>query len=296
MGKLKRREFIQRSGKIIGGIAGTAVLGSLPMINSGCKSATGPDEHKNVTVTLKYYNHTQGPLGEKTYTSNGALDFTISIASLGYRGIDSQRIAVRKSAEWGTMGNCIGFSKTGQITLEYPASDEVWEVYLMNAGNNANYSLHDLWCDLGQSTGRLRYGRVVHCQREDRGGIIGPSEPILEALRQINDEILSHTWKRYGSLDFSDPAFFGIGYGVGSGLPGHPDAWEVLYEKGEPTWIRVDPAIIQAYKDRLNCFSLGLFSILTKTSEIDISDPAIGGFSPQGRDILAYAFVKDESY
>lgn len=296
MEKLKRREFFRRSGKMIGGMAGSAILGSLPVIHSGCKSATGPDEPGHGTVTLKIYNHTQGPLGEKTYASNGARDFTISIGSLGYEGIDPLRIAVRKAAEWGTMGRCLGFSKTGQIKLDYPASDEVWEAYLMNVGNSSDYSLHDWWYDLGQVSGRLRYGRNVRCRREDRGGITGPSEPILEAVRQINDEILSHAWKKYGSLSISDPGSFGIGYGVGSGEPGHPAASEVLWENGVPTWIRVDPAIVQSYEDRLSHFSLHLFAMLTMTAEIDISDPDIGGFSPQGRDLLAYAFVKDEGY
>lgn len=276
-----RREFFKLAGTALGGV----LIGSTPFINIGCKGSESTGPSGPITVNIQFYNHTQGPLTERVYQGISGNEFIINVSQLGFSGVDPLRIAVRKQGSGEDLGRCIRFSDKGEVRLKYPANNETWEAYLMNISNNANYNLLDYWYDDFPIWGRLQFGRHPRCQRKDLDGYKGPEEPILEAIRQVN-ESLDFPWKRYGSLTMiSELADFSIGY----------------------SYAGVNPDFCQTYGCRLMEFTGWIFCILngcTSTSTNDrhdpgtirhyISDRATGVINPAGKDLFAYSFIKDE--
>ncbi len=295
----KRREFLKLAGTALGG----ALIGATPLIDTACKESEPTGPSKNVSVNIQFYNHTQGPLTERQYQGISGDLFIINAGQLGFSGVDPLRIAVRKGGSGIELGRCIKFSDKGEVRLKYPANNETWEAYLMNISNNANYNLLDYWYDVGVLFGRLRFGRHPRCQREDLDGYTGPEEPILEAIRQVN-ESLDYPWKRYGSLTMvPDLADFSIGYESCNGFEG------TVSSKGiAGIHAGVNPDLCQTYQCKLREFTGNIFSVVNwcdmerqnnrqdpGTIRHYVSDQGTGIINPAGKDLFAYSFVKDEN-
>ena len=252
-------------------------------------SCKGGTPREPVSVRVLFYNHTQGPLGEKTYDGLSGENFTIAINSLGYSGIDPNRIVVRKSASREVMGTLIRFTKSGTISLEYPGTDETWEAYLMNGG--ADYQLID-------DRSFALATRTIYWQRKDWNAT-GPDEPIIEAFNQINGA-LNYTWKQYGTFINGDlGAKIEIGYDVID--------WDVLeswFTFPERT-IRVDPVKCPSYEIKLKFFIQNIFKVSTRVFGLGGTGPAYiyvheticnqqtGNLNQAGINLLAYVYLRD---
>ena len=284
--RITRRRFLEQAARAAGG----AALGSLPLIQARCKGTTEPEPPpaQDVTVNVKFYNHTQGELGEKSYNGTSGQPFGVSIGSLGYSGVDTGRIAVRKAAVRDTMGALVGFSRTGTIALQYPASDENWEAYLMNADAQQKYHLIDDY-DRG---GALLHPRNLGWKRGD-GDAVGPDEPIFEAFSQLGSA-LDFSWKIYGSYPQGGPVEVGYAQLIGA----HADPYYFLFND---TFIWVDPERAPTDIDKLKWFIEAIFGYSAAViglpdptySNLTICDQATGNLNAIGRDLLAYVYVKD---
>jgi hypothetical protein len=291
--RITRRRFLEQAARAAGG----AALGSLPLIQARCKGTTEPEPPpppaQDVTVSIKFYNHTQGELGEKSYSGKSGQSFGVSIGSLGYSGVDSGRVAVRKAATRDIMGALIGFSRTETISLQYPASDESWEAYLMNAGAQQHYQYIDEDVDLGW--GALKHPRSLVWHRGD-GDRTGPDEPIFEAIRQLGSA-LNYPWKVYGSYP-QGAAGVAVGYTHLIGIDQGPAYWLL-----NDSFIWVDPERAPTDIDKLKWFIDAIFGYSTAVFSLGgggsdgrnqtICDQATGNLNAIGRDLLAYVYVKD---
>jgi hypothetical protein len=288
--KIKRREFLKLAGKGAGAIA----IGSLPLISSGCKKgAETPDmPARDVSVGMTFYNHTQGVLGEQTYRGKSNQPFTISISELAFTNVDPLRIAVRKASNSETMGSFVGFSRTGSLTINYPEKNDVWEAYLMNSGSKARYEFIDYLADNHQ--GKLVATRDVTWERKDVNAT-GPEEPILEAFQEVN-EALQHPWKKYGSFNKVDNGFGAVSVGYALlGMPSNSSFYS--------SWIRVDPTFCVTFEEKLKHFLNEIFNLFTYSPRLGgwspyntICEPGTGHLNAEGRDLMAYVYVKDTNY
>jgi hypothetical protein len=290
--RITRRRFLEQAAKAARG----AALGSLPLIQARCKGTTEPEPPpppaRDVTVSIKFYNHTQGELGEKSYSGKSGQSFGVSIGSLGYSGVDTGRIAVRKAAARDTMGALVGFSKTDTIALQYPAGDESWEAYLMNAGAQRKYQYIDDWVAHGLGYGVLKTPRHFVWHRED-GDRTGPDEPIFDAFRQLGSA-LDYPWKVYGS--YAQGEGVAVGYTHLLGTEQGPSYWN-----SRDQFIYVDPERAPTDIDKLKWFIDSIFGYSTYVfglpgnidSYLTICDQATGNLNAIGRDLLTYVYVKD---
>lgn len=250
---------------------------------NSCKGGTPRDL---VSVRVSFFNHTEGPLGEKTIRGASGVGLTIKIDELGYSGVDSNIIVVRKSASREVMGTFIGFSKSGTISLEYPDTDETWEAYLMNGGTN--YQLID------ELSSRL-LSRTIYWLRRDWNAS-GPEEPISDAYDQFNSA-LEYQWKQYGKFVNGDMGIrIETGYGSNSsGLPSFFNSFS------DPKYIKVDPAFCPSYEEKIKHFLQNIFKLSTKTLSLDgdiylhntICDQQTGNLNQAGINLLAYVYLKD---
>jgi hypothetical protein len=275
--KVNRRDFLK--------LGGAAVIGSLPIINSACKnSSTLPEPlAHDVTVSVTFYNHTQGLLGEKAYQGKSNQSLDILVSELGFEGVD-RRIAVRQTAPRETMGNFVAFSRTGRINMKYPENNESWEAYIMNATNGTSYDMID---NMGEGWGRLIDMRYSLWHRRDIGTATGPEEPLLEAAHQLN-EALNYPWKSYGTFTKTDDRGLGIGY------CDDPDY-------GTRNYVYIVPSSRPTMLDKLNGFISNIFHYNTLTAkstvpESIICDEKTGNLNAIGKDLLNYVYVKDAHY
>jgi hypothetical protein len=121
-------------------------ISALLIAVSSCKSPEKPQEPEQphqVTVRAIFYNHTQGLIGEKTYTGMSGQSLAIKVGDIAANNVDSQRIAVRKAGGGSSLGRLVGFSRNGEVSTIYPNSDSDFEVYLMNTTAKAKYQLID---------------------------------------------------------------------------------------------------------------------------------------------------------
>jgi hypothetical protein len=291
--RITRRRFLEQAARAAGG----AALGSLPLIQARCKGTTEPEPPpppaRDVTISIKFYNHTQGELGEKSYSGKSGQPFGVSIGSLGYSGVDTGRIAVRKAATRDAMGALVGFSRTGTVALQYPATDESWEAYLMNAGPQQEYQYIDDWVDYENlGWGALKHPRNLAWIRGDSDAV-GPDEPILEAFRQLGNA-LDYPWKVYGSY----PQRTGVEVGYAHLLGSQQGPTYFLLND---TFIWVDPEKAPTDIDKLKWFIDAIFGYSTAVfglpgnvdRNLTICDQATGNLNAIGRDLLAYVYVKD---
>jgi hypothetical protein len=274
---IKRRDFLKGAATIAGG----AAISSLPIINSGCKG-NGP--RNTVKVNVTFFNHTQGELGQKTYDGLSGEYLEINVGSLGYDGVDRNRIAVRKATgNRETMGELLRFSNTGIAYPKFPENDENWEAYLINSGSGAPYDLID---EIGPQI-KLSGPRNGNWYRNDKDRT-GPEEPILEAIRQL-DEALDYPWKEYGGFTKTDNSGFGIGY-----------AHYPFYSRYD-VWI--DPEVYITPVDRLKNFINFIFRYAISIGWLNnqephyiICDQSTGNLNNKGRDLMTYIYVKDGTY
>lgn len=278
--RISRREFFKKAGTA----AGAAAIGSIPLINA-CKggSTTPTTPSQKVSVKIQFYNHTQGPQVEKTYEGMSGSYFTVKISELGIAGVTSTRIAVRQAGNTETMGSLIKFSLTEDVSLKYPEKNESWEAYLMNSANGTSYDLIDR---MGEGWGSLVGPRNRQWHREDIDAT-GPEEPLLEAVRQLN-EALNYPWKKYGSFIKTDNVDLGIGY------CGNPHYYRIDY-------VDIDPASWNTSIDKLMGFISAIFRFATLTGFPNnpyylICDQSTGNFNTIGKELMAYVYVRDGVY
>jgi hypothetical protein len=277
--RIKRREFLETAIKA----AGAAALGAAPVFQSRCKG--GPDGARDsVTVNITFFNHTQGELGQRTYSGLSGDGLTIRIGDLGFGGVDGRRIALRKAAGPSQMGSLVKFSNIGAVSAVLPSNNENWEAYLMNAGSD--YALVD---DQQTTTSRV-FARDLTWRREDVG-TTGPDEPILEAVRQLQGA-LDHPWKKYGAFRQDAGGLLSVGYRI-------QDEPAFIGSYGD-YFIRVSPEICDTFELRLKYFIQSFFRFSTYSGGLGsleahsvICNQATGNLNSQGRDFLAYIYVKD---
>jgi hypothetical protein len=277
---INRRDFLKGAATLVGG----AAISSIPLINSGCKGGPGSTRDL-VKVDITYFNHTQGELGQKTYEGLSGEYLNIKVGSLGYSGVDRNRIAVRKATgNRETMGEFLRFSNTGETFPKFPENDENWEAYLMNSSSGAPYEVIDA---MGIGWGMLSASRIGNWYRNDKDRT-GPEDPILEAVRQL-DEALDYPWKEYGRFTKTENSGFGIGY-----------AHTPFYSRSD-VWI--DPEICITPEDRLKNFINFIFRQVTNSSWLNnqephhiICDQNTGNLNNRGRDLMNYVYVRDGNY
>jgi len=222
--KISRRQFLQTTLKALIITGGTTLLWK-------CKNnVTGPEPTEPphpVTIRATFYNHVEGPLGTKEYQGLSDNPLTIKITDApNTNNIDPSRIIIRQAAYDGYLGNLIGVSSNGEINTTYPKQNEEWHIYLMKKqtiDGTVDYDFIDRHPKEGINPKR-------HCtwQREDRDNQTGPTQPILEAVKQLN-QALKYPWATYGSMTQApkgQKGDIGIGYGYAYGGAGlHSDKW-----------------------------------------------------------------------
>lgn len=278
--RISRREFFKKAGTV----TGAAAIGSIPLINA-CKggSTTPTTPSQKVSVKIQFYNHTHGPQIEKTYEGMSGSYFIVKIGELGIASVTSTRIAVRQAGNTETMGSLIKFSLTEEVSLKYPEKNESWEAYLMNSGNGTSYDLIDRF----EGFGSLVNPRNTPWHREDVEAT-GPEEPLLEAVRQLN-EALDYPWKKYGSFIKTDNQGLGMGYKT-LGEPAHYDNYVIF----------IDPEFWNTSVEKLKGFINYIFREATLIGYFNrvepynyICDQSTGNLNAIGRDMMAYVYVRD---
>lgn len=301
--KLSRRDLLALMGKA--GIAGTGAV-----MLGNCKGSPTtpppppppPPPPVRSNVLVRFFNHTQGYLGEKTYSGMSESPLEIKVSDCPDTStVDSSRIAVRKAANGGWLGSLIELSRTGKLNVaRFPREDAAYDAFLMNTTNGADYDLID-------NNPSSYHGKLFHSPnstwwREDIY-CFGPDEMPREAMRQIKESLL-FPWAKY--MDFREvpmdpmaPAgdFF-VGYVCpreypGSSLRGHAHdmgAWvnlNVCQNEGHPL-IRV--FLEQIFKHITGCTQGEVAPGSMLTYQYITNDVTI---NVVGKDLLAYVPVKD---
>lgn len=289
---LSRRELLRLLGQAGTTAAGIAILGTC----KGTPTSPGPEPPKPVhsTVLVRFYNHTQGYLGEKTY--NGTSDSLLPVKAgdcPDVSTVDMNRIAVREAAEGGWLGRRIEYSSTGQLkSTKFPTQDSEYDAFLMNKTNGADYGLIE-------DNDGLPHSPNATWDREDWYAT-GPDEIPHEAIRQIR-EVLVFPWAKYLELTELPPDIRGnfyVGYRVA------PDAPEFRGSWGESAaW--VNPEVCGDDVLRLRVFiemitghliskmGFGYNSTVPPTYEY-ITDN--NGINEIGKDLLACSIVRDRRH
>lgn len=290
-GKIGRREVMQVACKIGLASAGAILLG-------GCKGSTTPDTEPPLpsvpaSVLVKFYNHTQGYLGEKIYNGMSETPLSIKVSDCpDLRTVDANLLAIREGIKNGWLGKYLEFSKTGQSTAtKFPRQDAEYSSFLMNTTNGANYAL----LESGAYYLGLLHSPNATWDREDTDAT-GPDEIPHEAMRQIKESLV-FPWAKY--MDFAElqpyvrgnffvgylmrPTWYPYGGGFSEG-----SAW-------------VDPTVFTDDILRLRVFIESIFGHLTM-SYTPGQPPTVGhdyitsnsGINQVGKDLLAYSLVRDK--
>lgn len=281
-----RRDFLKGAATI----AGVAAIGSIPIINSGCKGGpTNPDTPgNNVNVEINFYSSIRGNLNYKMTKSGLSGDtFSFNIGELGFSGIDPNRIAIRKATGSGELvGSLVYSSKSSPASPKFPESDEAWEAYVFDS---ADYSLIE-----DGNRGYVKF-REFNWKRVDED-VTGPDAPILEAINQLTN-VVDKPWKIFGSFNKNDTARISIGYSTEKGVK------PVMFSDGtvgEP-YVYLDPAYCQTDEEKLKYFLRGCFNMNTGTkikladgreTQDVICDQQTGNLNPLGQRLFAYAYLR----
>jgi hypothetical protein len=289
-GRLTRRELLKMLGYSATGLAlGGSILGS-----SACKGGSPnepPPPPAEVTVRATFFNHTQGPIGEKLYTGISGQPLVIITSDISAGNVDQSRIAVREASS-GFLGKLVGFSRSGEVQTNFPSHNGDYHAFLMNLGptTSNDYAKVDEWID--KEAGRLAFSPAAKWHREDKDGYTGPEEPINDAFFDLNSAI-KYSWANYGSDDkVASGGDFGVGYyndGRGN------------FGEHTPTWAGVNPERCGNDILKLKIFLEELFEIITLVDDLGghntyetITNPATGHLNEIGGDLFAYVHVKDD--
>jgi len=287
-GKLNRRDFLKLTGK------GAGLTTLFFLLNTqGCKSPNspnvpnGPTTPTTVKVKANIYNHTQGYIGEKTYTGTSGALLPLKANEITSTNTDPDRITARYATTEGNLGTIIGASQIGTVNWSYPNQDTTIEIFLMNSSNNAPYEEMDKYTNVG--LGKLIYNPNVKWRREDQGSYTGPAEPANNAIMQMHNA-LQFPWARYGSITKplnTRDANFGVGYGNCNGLQ--------RYNTG--SWAGVNPNLVNDNIQRQRMFIEGIFELITGAGDFfgtpmgsHVSN-ASGTLNAVGRDLFTYVHV-----
>ena len=263
-----------------------AAVGSIPIIHSGCKGGPADIPENPVKANVTFFNHTQGELGHKTYEGLTGGKLSIKAGDLGFGGIDTSKIVIRRATgSPDSIGGIIDFSRTGTATASFPEKNEDWEAYLMNAG--ADYEL----IESQPSFTSYVLARSLTWRREDIG-VSGPDEPIFEAFRQMQESI-SYPWKKYGELRQDPNGTMAVGYRI------QDEPAFISMGDYAPVFIRVSPEICNTDELKLKYFIQSIFRVATHSGGLGGQEPHLsicnqqtGSLSPQGRDLTAYVYTK----
>jgi len=263
-----------------------AVLACACQQNSQDKNPS-PESLDEVVLSFEVYNHTQGFVTALERITLQEVPVTIDMSDLDVEGVEENRMVVRK----GRFGDRVAFSQSGTATFQAPEQDESYTLYLMNASNGVDYRKVDTWTSANE--GILEYIPPLQWYREDRNGMTGPEDVILDAISQLNDA-LDYPWAKYGTIQRIEErknSSFGVGYGHCRNQFG----WH------NPYWAGVNPWHCATDKMKLATFLEEIFELLTRLNDIGgkdtaslITDPDTGNLNEVGKDLLAYVFVKDE--
>jgi len=266
----------------------------------GCKksSPTAPapvaePEPQEVTVTAKFSNHTRGYRGETTYTGKPGDALLITVSDSGATDVDPDRIVLREAANGGMIGEYVDFSRDGEINVTFPSSDAIYDVFLMNASNGADYNDIDYWVD--RYGGSLRYARDLTYHREDKDGYSGMQSLINNAVAQLNS-VIQRRFITYGTITrVPSGGDIGIGYGYCGGYLG---------VHGTDNWAGVNPNNC-GKNDILmqRVFIAEIYELLIGVADLGggkASYPYItsktGSLMPFAKDLFAYVYVKNKWY
>lgn len=294
--KISRRELMALLAKA--GVAATGIT-----LLGNCKSPTTPEQPPElpppvaVSVLVRFYNHTQGYLGEKVFEGMSDSPLEVKISDCPYIGtVEPNRIAVREAAHGSWLGKLIEFSLGERLeTAKFPKQNMEYDAFLMNKGNGTNYEiLHSGRYYLG-----LQHSPNATWDREDHDAT-GPDEVPHEAMRQVR-ETLQYPWAKYMEFTELPPNVrgdFWVGYASG---PGPSDLDEGGFSE-LCAWINPAAPIFRG--DVNNVMKLRLF-IEKICGHITLSYDNQGamatygyitdnnGINQIGKDLLAYSVVRD---
>lgn len=290
--KISRRELLRLIGK--GGVAaaGITILGN-------CKGGpTTPDPQPpppppvRSNVLVKFYNHTQGYLGERTYSGMSDQTLEIKVSDCPNTStVNPNLIAVRQAITNGWLGDYVEFSWTGKLNFaKFPRQDSEYNAFLMNNTNGADYDV----LESGAHYLGLLHSPNATWDRENYDAT-GPDEIPHEAMRQIK-ETLIFPWAKY--MDFRElqpyvRGDFWVGFAQG------PDPTARLrggFSEGN-AW--VNPFVCTTGTLQLRVLLESIFGHITMcynpgqaavTYEYITDD---NGINPIGKDLLAYSLVRD---
>ena len=126
--KLRENHHQQKNQILIVTVKGIGTLflaGYMTLAGMKCSNPTTPDipvPPHQITVKVDFYNHTQGIIGEKTYTgmsSQPGLIIRVNDCP-NTSTIDSKRIAVRQESQTIGLGKLVMFSRTGETNTDFP--------------------------------------------------------------------------------------------------------------------------------------------------------------------------------
>jgi len=285
-GSLSRRDFLRLGGL---GLASLALGGR-------CKSPVSPEESDFVVDPhFSVFNHLSGKIGD--YGLKGVMtgsEVNIKVDDLGVGGVDSKRIVVR-----GPLNDCVflGFGRDGSVSFRVDKLHQRWGfdygLFLMDGGvPGSEYDKIDYWVDQGGNSGTLRYGHEVLWKREDKDGVTGPDEPLLDAVGQL-DGSLGRGWVHYGDFTkVGSGADFGIGYGRCSGYP--------AIHSSTQNWAGVNPEMVTGYGGRKALFLEEIFELMNRVADLGgvntnktITDSSTGDLNSVGKALNCYVHVKD---
>lgn len=293
--QIGRREALRLTARTALAAAGTVVIGR-------CKGTTTPDPEPPppdpVEVRVRFYNHTQGYLGEKAYTGQAGTPLTVSVADCpDTTTVHPNRLAVREAVSNGWLGKLVEYSRTGQLLYaNFPSRDSQYDAFLMNKINGADYDLID-----NHPSGYG--GRTFHSPNaswfRDDIDCGGPEEPLREAMRQIS-EALIFPWAKYmGFTEIYSPADLIVGYRCFADPPGSLyrgyansfQAWAnptACQDQGHSFLLVFLEQIFKHLTGCLFAFEVAPTGLLTYQYITDGS-----AINAVGRDLLAYVPVMD---
>jgi hypothetical protein len=253
-------------------------------------------------LTFTVYNHTFGKLGSWTATVQSGTTVALSIGSLGevvdadgnvvqaavpVDSSDGTRMVVREGAVGGQVGAFVGWSTLGVVNVTVPYKDKAsFDVFVMNALNGTDYSIAD--------NGSLAYTRYLTVSRgTDVGGATGPDDAIDVLARELSAAV-TYPWMAYGRS--ARVAADGQIYVIYS----KPNAGACATYTWSRGLLYVNPEVCATIPEDVHGAVLeNGFELTTGLRNVGGADSAgvldwdTFRYTPTGRDLIAYIFLKD---